>query len=73
MPPGFSCIIKVILNLEQMTAVKTLDELWREDRTKMYKELVAHLEPTDLNYLLFSTENEEREKMNNLRGCYYIE
>jgi Central domain of human glycogen debranching enzyme len=73
MPPGFTCIIKVILNLEQMTAVKNLDELWLIDRTKLSKELVSHLDPSELNYLLFSTENEEREKMNNLRGCYYIE
>lgn len=73
MPPGFTCIIKVILNLEQMTAVKNLDESWLVDRNKLSKELVSHLEPCQLNFLLFSTENEEREKMNGVRGCYHID
>jgi hypothetical protein len=53
MPPGFVCILKVILNVDQMLAVKELDEVWHEDRRKLAKELVNHLTPAEINYLMF--------------------
>jgi len=53
MPPGFVCLLKVILNVDQMLAVKELDELWHVDRRKLAKELVGDLTPADINYLMF--------------------
>jgi glycogen debranching enzyme len=72
MPPGFTCILKVILSLEQMNAVKDLDELWNSDRAPLLKELMHNWTSEDLNFLLYSSENEEREKQKGQRGCYVL-
>jgi len=53
MPPGFVCIIQVILNLDQMLAVKELEDLRFADKNKLVKELTGKLSPADINYLLF--------------------
>ena len=72
MPPGFACVLKVRLNLDQMLAVKELDQLWHDDKEPLAKELVYHLTPSQINYLLFSCENEEKEHSKGKNGCYYI-
>ena len=53
MPPGFVCVIQVILNLDQMLAIKELEDLKSVDKTELAKEWIGKLTPADLNYLLF--------------------
>jgi len=55
-----------------MLAVKELDQLWHDDKELLAKELVYHLTPSQINYLLFSCENEEKEHSKGKNGCYYI-
>lgn len=55
-----------------MLAVKELDNLWLEDRELLSKELIQHLRPSEINYLLYSCENEEREITKGKNGCYHV-
>lgn len=72
MPPGFVCVIHVILNVDQMLAIKELEDLKHADKVKLSKELASQFTTADINYLMFSSEPEERERTGGAHGTYHI-
>ena len=68
MPPSFTCIIKVNLIQEQTLAIQNLDQLLSKEPTKM----IEHLQPHEINYILFSCENEEKDHTQGKRGTYGV-
>jgi len=53
MPVGFVCVIQVILNLDQMLAVKELEDLKYVGKNKLAKEFLGKMTPGDINYVFF--------------------
>lgn len=72
MPPGFVCIIKSAVCEEKKSALTELNNLLFDGHPTKWnpEKLVMNLKPTDINYLMFSSDPEEKEL--NSQGPYHI-
>lgn len=71
MPPGLTIIVKCLLEDQQADYMKKLKKILFDDSLKQeYFQMFRHLEPFDINYLMYKSENEEQATNN--RGTYNI-
>jgi len=72
MPPGFVCMVHIILNRDQEKAIEELEQLKNIDKSRLAKELAEELTPADINYLLFSCESEESDWTHGGRSTFHL-
>ena len=71
MPPSFTCIIKVNLIPEQALAIQNIDQILSKEPQSLIK-MISHLQPHEINYILYSCENEERDISYGNKGTYHL-